>query len=240
METERTPKHPVWRNICAAMLALLGFFAAQTLTSVFWMLGYVLYQHFAHAIPVGTAFQASADTLLAHQCLVLIIASALFLIVLALIFRKKHSSLALEVHFSRFNPLLFLLFMCAGLATNLLVAYLLSVIPFPESWLEGYESASSYLTREIFPIRLAAIAILGPITEEVVFRGMVFLHFRRIMPRALAIILESILFGLFHGQAIWILYGAAMGVLLTVVMDKTDNLAYSVAAHIGFNLLGLI
>ena len=240
METKKTAKHPIWRNIGAALLALLGLLAAQLFVFGVWIAGTALNQYRFHSVPLETAIESSVQSLLDHQCLLLIAADLILLAVLTLVFRRKHSTLAKEVNFSRFNPLLFLLFLIIGFAANFAVSYLLSLIPFPESWLGSYESAASLLSKEPFALQLAAVAILGPIAEEVTFRGLVYRRFRRIMPKALAVIVESVLFGLFHGQAIWILYSTLMGVFLTVVAEKTDNLAYSVAAHIGFNLLGIL
>ena len=61
---------------------------------------------------------------------------------------------------------------------------------------------------------------------------------RRAMPAALACVLSSLLFGVLHGQLLWIAYAFVMGVALTIVFERTGTLWANIIVHITFNLAG--
>jgi membrane protease YdiL (CAAX protease family) len=83
------------------------------------------------------------------------------------------------------------------------------------------------------------VAIIGPIFEEIIFRGLL-LKKLRVYGDKTAIIYTSIAFGLFHTNISQILFAAVIGVVLSYVVCKTNNIKYSIMIHIIINMLSSI
>ena len=118
----------------------------------------------------------------------------------------------------------FCLYFFVMLALNLL----------PEEWLEGYNQASEALG-DTGVMAFLAVAIVGPVTEEVIFRGLIFSRLRRAMRPWLAVVLASAVFALRHGQVVWICYTFVVGLVFTAVAAGAGSIVPSVVMHIVFN-----
>ena len=71
---------------------------------------------------------------------------------------------------------------------------------------------------------ILAVCIVGPIAEELVFRGMIFGKLRRAFSFWPAAIISGIMFGVFHMNIMQGVYASVLGVLLAYVYEKTDYL----------------
>ena len=78
--------------------------------------------------------------------------------------------------------------------------------------------------------------IVGPLVEEIVFRGYMLNIFLESMEEKWAVGAASLFFALCHGEALWILYAFVMGLVLCRVSIEEDNIFYGIMVHIGFNL----
>lgn len=123
------------------------------------------------------------------------------------------------------------------MALAAVVALLLALLPIPEALMDAYNEAAAGLDK---PGLISALStmIFAPIAEEVIFRGLVYTRLRRAIPAALACVLSSLLFGVLHGQLLWIAYAFVMGVVLTIVFERTGTLWANIIVHITFNLAG--
>lgn len=80
--------------------------------------------------------------------------------------------------------------------------------------------------------------LIGPIVEELVFRGLTTHYFKRIMPFALANILQAVLFGLYHMNLMQGIYAGLAGLVFGYIMYRGGSILYSILAHIIFNFFG--
>ena len=82
---------------------------------------------------------------------------------------------------------------------------------------------------------LLYVCILGPISEELLFRGILQ---QTIQPygKRLAILCSAVLFALFHGNPIQVLYAFAMGLVLAVVVSE-HHVFWTMVLHMCNNLL---
>ena len=94
----------------------------------------------------------------------------------------------------------------------------------------------SEMMLESTPILLILfVAIIGPIFEELIFRGYL-LKKLRVYGDKTAIIYCAIAFGLFHTNLAQILFAGVIGAVLAYVVVKTNNIKYSIIIHILINL----
>ena len=93
---------------------------------------------------------------------------------------------------------------------------------------------------ESFALAALGVAIVGPIGEELLFRGFVQRIFARNMSGALAVALAGVLFGLSH-FSIAVLPGVvALGVLYGYIYHATRSLWCPIMAHAVFNFSSLL
>lgn len=89
------------------------------------------------------------------------------------------------------------------------------------------------------PIWFVAIltGVLAPLFEEIIFRKLLL---DRMIPygETAAILVNGLLFGLFHGNFYQFFYAASLGMLLSFVYVKTGNWWHTVLLHIGVNFMG--
>ena len=79
--------------------------------------------------------------------------------------------------------------------------------------------------------------ILAPILEEIFYRKLVIDRLRRYGDLA-AILFSGVLFGLIHGNFSQFFYAALIGILFGYIYLHTGKLRYTVALHMGVNLIG--
>ncbi|MBQ6463630.1 MAG: CPBP family intramembrane metalloprotease [Pseudobutyrivibrio sp.] len=110
---------------------------------------------------------------------------------------------------------------------------------FP-AWMEEYEMIleNAGLDDEISVLMGIYAVILGPIVEEFIFRGITFSAAKKVMPYYLAIIVQAILFGAFHMNAIQGCYAFVLGLGLGYIMHLYDNIWVTIMVHILYNLVG--
>lgn len=77
-----------------------------------------------------------------------------------------------------------------------------------------------------------SIVLLGPIIEEILFRGLMFHFALRVRRRWFPILLTGIVFGLWHVIPVQVVYTAFMGIGLGIVYYATGNLWFPIWIHV--------
>ena len=93
------------------------------------------------------------------------------------------------------------------------------------------------------PIGVLTIVLIGPLSEEIIFRhGMLGGMLRRRVNPWIAILVSSLLFGIIHWNPIQILFASALGVMLGILYTKSQSIVPSLLYHIinnGIAVVGL-
>lgn len=121
--------------------------------------------------------------------------------------------------------------------TNYLINGL--AIMFP-SWLDQYNSLleSAGLSDSMSVGMTIYTVILGPIVEEIAYRGLTFKAALKVMDYKWAIFVQALLFGFMHMNWLQGCYAFVFGLVLGYVMYRYDNLLVTMVIHIAFNLMG--
>ena len=82
--------------------------------------------------------------------------------------------------------------------------------------------------------------ILAPVAEEILFRGILYSSILQFQGRTIAIVGNSVLFGLIHSNLLTLVPLIVMAVMLTLLYDRTRNLLAPIAAHSLFNLANFL
>ena len=122
----------------------------------------------------------------------------------------------------------------------LLLQGLSDKVPFFSVQLEEYDELISSLTGDKLPLfwEILVTALLVPLSEELLFRGIALAHFRRSLPVALAVLLQALLFGLFHGNFVQTSYALIPGLVFAWAYIRSRNFLVPILMHSCFNLFG--
>lgn len=104
----------------------------------------------------------------------------------------------------------------------------------------GYQNASAAFYAPPFAVQVVCLGLIIPVSEELLFRGLLFKRCRALMgflPAALSI---SILFGFSHGNLVQFLYAMGLGMLLAYVCEKYGSLRAPILLHVAANMTSLV
>lgn len=122
----------------------------------------------------------------------------------------------------------------AGLAAIVLTDGLMSLLDFLPDWLE-----------QTFDLMQASwggilyIAVLGPVLEELMFRGAITRELLRKFSPATAIVISGLLFGLVHFNPAQSVVGFLMGMLLAWLYYRTRSVVPGIVVHVLNNSLSV-
>lgn len=163
-----------------------------------------------------------------------VIISALLTIgVLWLIFVCRKKKFAQEISLRKMNPAAIAPLVLMGLSLNVVTGLVLSLVP--EEWMSAYEASSSMVTSGHPVVMALATVIAAPVIEEIIFRGLAYTRMKKGMPTAVAVILSSALFGVAHGQWVWMLYAFVFGLVLVWAFEHTKSLLANILLHLSYN-----
>lgn len=88
------------------------------------------------------------------------------------------------------------------------------------------------------PLLLALLTygLVAPITEEFLFRGIIYNRMKRYMKVTSSLFFSTLLFAIYHGNIIAGIYAFAMGLLITYAYEKTGRYYMAVVVHILANV----
>lgn len=175
--------------------------------------------------------------LLRNGTLFLLIANLLtVLLILSVCKSGKRSMLDFcDVNF-RISRACMVLCLLMGLAANIWFSLVLNLLPLPPSLMEGYADASARLNGSgRWLVDFISLVIMAPIVEELIYRGAIFRYARRALPLGAAVVLQGLLFGMGHGQIVWIAYATILGCILGYLRILTGSICSCVLFHMAFN-----
>ncbi|MDO4711818.1 MAG: CPBP family intramembrane metalloprotease [Peptostreptococcaceae bacterium] len=106
-----------------------------------------------------------------------------------------------------------------------------SLESFNETWSPGTES---------YIWTFLSVVTVGPIVEELMFRGLQFWYVERIGRGWFVILFTGISFGLWHGEPVQVVYTAIMGIALAIIYDHTRSLIPPLFIHILNNFISAL
>lgn len=103
---------------------------------------------------------------------------------------------------------------------------------------KDYSSMMSSLNANAIMIIYAMFA--GPICEELIFRGVILNSLRKGFGDRTAVIISSVLFGIFHMNIIQFIYATIFGIALGYTYLRRRRIIDSIVLHISINCIGAI
>lgn len=121
------------------------------------------------------------------------------------------------------------------------IYYLADHSVFLSKQVKGFDTLYDDMEKSAYIWLFLAIVIVGPIVEEILYRGIIFSSFENVTGISwLPVIITGVMFGVWHGSFIQGVYTAIVGIILTYYMKKCRSLVYVAIAHGVNNLSGTL
>lgn len=234
----------VMKQLGKVICYVLLFFGMQQIVGT--IVGFVYgFQEGLRAAAAGAAVDAEALTLglaeymVENATWIVSISGLLTLLFLWIFFKIRKKKLSQESRMKSFDLRKAVPIVLLGISFSVTVSMLLQILPIPEAVMESYAQSSATLVGGHMVMILIADMVIAPLTEEIVFRGLVLSRLQEAMPVGAAVGISSFLFGLMHGNPLWIAYAFVVGCLLAVVALRFKSIGASLILHMAFNFAGV-
>jgi len=220
---------------------------ANTLLWTVFYLGLILFSQMVPVAFLGADATKSFDTRLLVTLCSLCIAGIVFIVVFVLYLSRRGIDRRAAVRL-RFSPIevaltaaLLLLFLPISAAAgwlSQLIHLLRGLPPATQELVDGIKRISNKYI--LFAFAVMAVAAVGPVLEELVFRGLVFRSLRDNFGFLFALIASSAIFAFVHPEPAFYLQQALLGAVLCVAYERTQSLTTPILIHCLNNLLTII
>ena len=89
-------------------------------------------------------------------------------------------------------------------------------------------------------LAMLAAVLLAPINEECIMRGLILKNLQRFFPTSAVIVIQAVLFGIFHANWVQGLYVLPVGAALGYVAVKSRSVIPCIFMHLFYNLLSFV
>lgn len=136
--------------------------------------------------------------------------------------------------YSLTTPMVLLLSMLAGVSTIFLEDFLMSHLSFLPDWMgQTFDAMQSGW------VGVVAIAVLGPVLEELLFRGVITKVLLQYYSPSRAIVYSALVFGVFHLNPVQVVGATVAGLLFAWLYWRTGSIVPGVLVHIFNNSLSV-
>jgi uncharacterized protein len=249
------PQEPHRRFTAATILIPFAFialhFVVTMLATILYLVGSFVVQAISGSADFMALWQdpnALMQDITDHYPIITVIMAAglipVYAIYLMLKRRRDPRTVWLESpHFTAILPALAVMIGLLGVS-NLWLTALTALgrsLPFIQQALNDYnELANAFNPTSGLLWLFLGVSVLAPVTEELLFRGIVQGELRKAMPEWLAIVLQALIFAAYHMQLVQSSYVILPGLMLGFAYYWTRSLWVPIAMHIGFNFVGSV
>ena len=96
---------------------------------------------------------------------------------------------------------------------------------------KAFEDTANAQFGVVFFVGLILYGVLSPLAEEAIFRGLIYNRMKRCFNYTISLIVSSLLFGCYHGNAVQAAYGTLLGLLIAYAYEKYESFAAPVLFH---------
>lgn len=182
----------------------------------------------------GTTFAEVMNSYMENALYLLLAASVICIPVFALLFRadrkKEQSTKERETSITAWL-LLAVIAVALCVSLNALIGF--SGI---EKFSKGYQQAAETLYSGGIFLELITVGILGPVCEELIFRGLMFQRLCGYMKPMIAVLISALLFGMYHGNIVQGIYAFILGAVMALCYLRFQTLWAPILIHVVANI----
>lgn len=105
---------------------------------------------------------------------------------------------------------------------------------------KGYEEASNAFYGSTLVLELIGSALIAPLLEELLYRGVLFARMRKMMPLIPAALVSALIFGVMHFNLVQFVYAFLLGIILALLVERAGHIYLAIAGHICANTIAVL
>lgn len=221
-------------GICIFFIVL--FVGMQAAAQLVLGYGYIFYGQLSGWQMSANELAASASEFLNNNLELATLISGCATILAVWLFSKvRKKKFIKECNLVPFNPKCLIPISLMVIGFDLVIAGYFAILP--ETIMDSYNIHMDSDEAGIIMMILST-AVVAPIVEELIFRGIVMPRLNRVMNIYLAAFLSSMIFGIIHGNIVQITYAVVLGLVMSFIAVRCASLLASCFFHILFNTIG--
>lgn len=104
----------------------------------------------------------------------------------------------------------------------------------------SYQEVEQYLYSASVGVQLLVVGVLAPVTEELLFRGLVYKRFKSLSPVPLAMFWSALIFAMLHGNIVQGIYAFILGFMLCFCHYRYGTILAPILFHMSANLFSVV
>lgn len=172
-----------------------------------------------------------------------LLASSIFtVLILMLIYKLKKRNIKNELLILKTRNSNLLIAILFGLSVWLVNSGIVGLVEYSgafQSAFDKFAETTSLITEGSFFSAFLVAGIIAPFAEEFLFRGVIYRTLNRYFSIITSILVQAILFGIFHGNMVQGVYATFLGIVFGYITYKSKSLWPAVIAHMSNNILAL-
>ncbi len=153
--------------------------------------------------------------------------------------RHKERSFDIRLHARKMDMSMFLVLAFIGIFATLGLSRLILMLPI-DGILGNYsEVKEAYEAGNVW-IQLLMLGIVVPVSEELLFRGLVYKRLKLYYDVSIAAYISALIFGIAHFNLLQGLYAFIMGIVFSFVYEKLNSIYAPMIIHVVANLVAVL
>lgn len=203
------------RNICKVLFTIC-------ISACIYIAGYLLATALIGSIPAWKEL---------HIMYINAIAMALAALAVCMTIRREEFGFRMEK-----NPVLSIVaVILLAYSGSVLFNVLLGSVPWQDIFSEDVTPNQAVFFGIPLWARMLCYEVVAPVSEELLFRQVIYKRMQKITPVWVAVMVSALLFGIYHGNLVQGIYAFIMGVALALVYEWTGSFAAPVLFHMVAN-----
>lgn len=105
---------------------------------------------------------------------------------------------------------------------------------------ETYLETAQLIYESPIIVQMIGLGILVPAMEEMVYRGLLYRRMREYLPTIVSVIGTAILFGIYHGNFVQLIYASIIGVFLAYLFEIFRSVKTAILFHAAANITSMV
>lgn len=153
---------------------------------------------------------------------------------------KKRKSMSVSYRFNKINLKLVLYTLAITMFGIIFTSSIEVLMNLKSLDLETSEMLNKLVTEGSLIITLLSVGIIGPICEEIIFRGSILKNLSEKMNIKWAIIIQAVLFSLYHMNLIQAIPALIIGLIAGILVYYTNSIWSGIILHISNNVIAIL
>ncbi|WP_291582664.1 CPBP family intramembrane glutamic endopeptidase [Clostridium sp. UBA6640] len=192
---------------------------------------------------IGFIIQAFMPVIEGKMNYILLISYIVTVVIFLPIYMIRKKNLTEEILLKKTKPMNIAIAALIGISIWLVNSGVLALLQLNGLFMEQFQAMNEILdplTKENLFIMILVIGIVAPLVEEFLFRGVIYRTLSKNISIPVTIIIQGILFGIYHGNLIQGVYASLLGIIFGFITYKTQSLWPVIITHMTNNTIVVI